>query len=81
MRGSGEVLCHKRHTKNVPVGREARGLQKIETRGEDVVRKAVHVNDGGRDPPSPAVRREVWAKIPENLMALVDEEGCRIWRC
>ena len=46
MRGSEEVLCHKKHTKNVPVGRKAHSFQKIETRGEDVVREAVHVDDG-----------------------------------
>ena len=44
--GSGEVLCHKRHTKNVFFGRKVREFQKIETRGEDVARKAVHINDG-----------------------------------
>jgi len=44
--GIGEVLCHKRHTEYVPLGRRARGFQKIEARGEDVVWKTVHFNDG-----------------------------------
>jgi hypothetical protein len=45
-RGSGEVLRHKRHTKNVPFGRKAQGFQKIKSRGEDVVQKTVHLDDG-----------------------------------
>jgi hypothetical protein len=36
-----------------------------------VVWKTVHLDDGRRNPPSTAVRREVWAKIPKNFMALM----------
>jgi hypothetical protein len=41
-----------------------------------VVRKTIYIDDGQRDPPSPAVSLEVWAGIPEYFMALMSEEGC-----
>jgi hypothetical protein len=41
-----------------------------------VVRKTIHIDDGRRDSPSPAVSREVWAGISKYFMALMSEEGC-----
>ena len=76
-RRNGKVLRHKRHAKCVPRGRRGEGGQEVELRGEDVVRKTIHIDDGQRDSPSPAVSREVWAGIPKYFMALVSEEGCR----
>ena len=55
-------------------GEESR---RVEPRGEDVVRKTIHLDDGRRDSPSPAVSRENRAGIPKYLMTLVSEEGCR----
>jgi hypothetical protein len=59
-----------------PCGRRGEGGQEVEPRGENVVRKTIHVDDGRRDSPSPAVSREVWAGIPKYFMALMGEEGC-----
>jgi hypothetical protein len=73
---NGEVFRHKRHAECVPHGRRGEGVQKVEPRGEDVVRKTIHIDDGRRDSPSPAVSREVWAGISKYFMALMSEEGC-----
>ena len=40
-----------------------------------MVRKPVHVDDGLRDPPSPAIGREVRAWVKEDLMPLMGEES------
>jgi hypothetical protein len=74
---SRKVVHHKRHAECVPRGRRGQGVQEFKPRGEDVVRKTIHIDNGRRDSPSPAVSREVWAGIPKYFMALVSEEGCR----
>jgi len=50
-------------------------IQEVEPRGEDVVWKRIHIDDGRRDSPSHGVR-EVGAGIPKDFVALVSEEGC-----
>jgi hypothetical protein len=74
--GSRKVLHHERHTKDVPLGEREQGIQKVQTRGEDVVRKMVHINNGQHDPPGLAVLRKVQAGVMENFVPLVGKEGC-----
>jgi len=40
-----------------------------------MVGKPVHVDDGLRDPPSPAIGREVRAWVEEDLMPLMGKES------
>ncbi len=40
-----------------------------------MVGKPVHVDDGRRNPPSPAIGREVRAWVKEDLMPLMGEES------
>ena len=72
---NGKVLRHERHAECVPLGRRGEGGQEVEPRGKDVVRKTIHIDDGRRDPPSPAVSREVGAGVPNDVMALMGEES------
>ena len=54
-RRNWKVLRHERHAECVPLGRRGEGGQEVEPRGEDVVWKRIHIDEGRRDPPSPVV--------------------------
>jgi hypothetical protein len=47
----------------------------VETLGQNVVGKPIHVDDCCRDPPSPAICNKVQAWVKEDLMAVVSEES------
>ena len=55
--------------------RSGRGIEEVETSGQNVVGKPVHVDDGRRNPPSPAIGREVRAWVKEDLMPLMGKES------
>ncbi len=73
--GCEKVRRHKGSAEGVHLGRRGRRPKEVETLGQNVVGKPIHVDDCPRDPPSPAIRDEVKAWVKEDLMAVVSEES------